>query len=376
MHLPPSPPTSAQDSSDDAISTVDLSDERKPHDPQVIKSRIIDEARKVLLAEADAIAAMADRLQTSQASADGYHEAVYLLFRCVESGGKIIVTGVGKSGKIGQKMVASLQSLGSCAAYLDPVEAMHGDFGLVAPNDAVVALSNSGNTEELLRILPGLKHRRVPLIAICGQETSQLAKAADAWVDAFVATEACDYVPAPTNSTTLALAIGDAIALSLSQLRAFTAQGFAMNHPGGSLGRRLLLKVKDCMFTPRDIPMVAQDATLQHVMRENSTHHKIGAVLVVDKDRDLAKKRHHSHHKLIGIITNSDIRKALELNEGMFSLRARDIMTTSPLVADLEDMAIDAKSTIDEKNVSALPVLDTNDLVKGLVTLHQLQELF
>ncbi len=185
---------------------------------------IIDNASNILIEEALSISEAAQRLKSNTESRDGYHQAIYLMFKSLDAGGKVIVTGVGKSGKIGEKIVATMLSTGTCATFLHPVEALHGDLGTVQPNDDVLALSFSGNTEELLMLLPSLKHRNIPVIGLGGNSKSKLARECAAWIDGYVKREAGD-IPAPTSSTTLTLALGDALALTLAKLRTFTTDG-------------------------------------------------------------------------------------------------------------------------------------------------------
>lgn len=386
---------------------------------------IIQHAAKVLLDEARALQECAERLQRSDASRKGYRQAIQLMNAALESGGKIVVTGVGKSGKIAEKIVATMLSTGTHATFLHPVEAMHGDLGVVGEKDVVLALSFSGNTEELMRMVPSLNHRGVPIIGLSGNPKSQLAKCCQAWIDGFVAHEVCPDVPAPTSSTTLALALGDAIALSLARQRQFTKHGFALNHPGGSLGRRLLLKVKDVMVPVDQVASVLADASLDVVIMEMTRYPKCGGVVVLrrlspklatagdgedenlltppsssatsDEDQSYPMTANNAVHALddtlsvgaediLGIITHSNIHHVLKTaaRDSIFDICARDVMTCVPVVCSVDDLASEAMKIMVENNpknveLPLLPVIDPKNPQepwRGVVTLKDLQELF
>ncbi|KAG0175413.1 hypothetical protein DFQ28_000059 [Apophysomyces sp. BC1034] len=356
---------------------------------------IIAGASSVLREEAQALYDAAQRLEVNPASRDGYQQAIYYMFRALDAGGKIVVTGVGKSGKIGEKMVATMLSTGTCATFLHPVEALHGDLGAVQPKDVVLALSYSGNTEELLMLLPSLRHRNVPVIGMGGNPKSKLARECAAWLDGGVAREAGGgEIPAPTTSTTLALALGDALALTLAKLRFFTTAGFAMNHPGGSLGRRLLLKVEDCMVPVNKVASVGPKDSLDVVIMEMTKHPKGAGVIVLGEDcgmsppsppassassSDEDMTQEGPNGEVIGIITHGDIRHVLKSKrEGIFHIRALDIMTGDPEVCSVDDLAADAmrRMTHNQNELSLLPVIDKDKQLKGVVTLKDLQELF
>ncbi|RUS18328.1 KpsF/GutQ family protein [Endogone sp. FLAS-F59071] len=345
--------------------------------------QILSEAARILHQEANALVEAAERLQNDDHD-NGYRKAVYHLYRTIDQGGKIVVTGVGKSGKIGEKITVTFQSTGSCAVFLHPVEALHGDLGVIGPKDTVLALSFSGNTEEILRLLPSLKHRGIPIIGLCGNAKSKLARECDALVDAYVKSEACAHIPAPTTSTTLALAFGDALALTLCQLRGFTKEHFALNHPGGSLGRKLLLKVKDVMIRNAEIPTVEPTATFDVVIAESTKKPRCGAVLVMEPVSPQpgvpAPSDKHTNAKIVGIITNGDIRRAMAFREGIFQLQARNVMSCDLITCSNEDMASEAKRLMEERpggdTISVLPVIDKNNRWKGVVTLRDLEDLF
>ncbi|KAI9272713.1 hypothetical protein BDA99DRAFT_499043 [Phascolomyces articulosus] len=393
-------------------------------------NHILDSAN-VLMDEARVLNDCAQRLFSNETSRQGYQKAIDLMLSSLECGGKIVVTGVGKSGKISEKIVATMLSTGTSAVFLHPVEAMHGDLGAVHPDDVVLALSYSGNTEELMRIVPSLNHRGVPIIGLGGNAKSQLAKASAAWIDAYVQREASE-IPAPTSSTTLALALGDAIALTLAKQRKFTTHGFALNHPGGSLGRRLLLKVKECMVPAQKVAAVSADASLDVVIMEMTRHPKGGGVVVLqsfsgtknpngistisadieqepsppssaastDDTTTIASNEEEdgvdhgpgvsvastTENSVLGVITHSNIHRILKTaaRESVFDIRACDIMTPEPIVCSTEELATDALRMMVEKNplgkeLPLLPVIDGKDkrgTWSGVVTLKDLQELF
>lgn len=380
----------------------------------------VTDSANVLMEEACALHACAERLLTaSSAARRGYEQAIELMLQTLRQNGKIIVTGVGKSGKISEKIVATMLSTGTPATFLHPVEAMHGDLGVVDDKDVVLALSFSGNTEELMRIVPSLNHRGVPIIGLGGNDKSQLAKCSAAWIDGFVAQEASD-IPAPTSSTTLALALGDAIALTLAKYRSFTRNDFALNHPGGSLGRRLLLKIKDCMIPASKVATVTESASLDRVILEMTRHPKGGGVIVLRQDNTTAAEaadvagqqpidglltppsssasseqgsasaivvnddEENLTGRVVGVITHENIHRILKTaaRETIFDITASNIMTRNPVVCSVEDLATDAMNTMVPKDSSKdtelplLPVVDENRIWRGVVTLKDLQELF
>ncbi|MGZ3707823.1 MAG: KpsF/GutQ family sugar-phosphate isomerase, partial [Bdellovibrionota bacterium] len=281
--------------------------------------------------------------------------------------GKIVVTGVGKSGKVGQKIAATLSSTGSFAVFLHPTEGLHGDLGLVSSRDVIVAISYTGNTEELVRLLPSLKSLRVPIIAISGNRSSALAEQCDAMIDAYVEAEACPHNLAPTTSTTLTLALGDAMAMALMQLRGFDAKSFALNHPGGSLGRRLNLKVSDVMQRGEAVATVTADASMDDVIMA-LTRKMQGGVLVVDGP------------KLLGLITEGDVRRALKHREKFFTMKASQIMTSKPITTTPETLAHSALALMENRptEISILAVVETpgSDHWAGIVRVHDLVKAF
>ena len=320
----------------------------------------IEEVKRVLLLEGQSILACARRLET-ETNRRKVDEALKLLHQALDRDGKIVVMGVGKSGKIGQKIAATMCSTGSLAIYLHPTEGLHGDLGLVSSKDVVLALSYTGNTDELVRLLPSIRSLRVPVIAIGGNEQSRLAEQCDVWIDAAVEQEACPHGLAPTSSTTLALAIGDALAVALMQLRGFDAEAFALNHPGGALGKRLHLKVSDIMHKGDALAIVSPDASVDQVL-VLATQKRLGAVLVLESG------------KLAGIVTDGDIRRALTHREKFFSFKARDVMTRDPSTAKPEMMAQQALELMENRpyQISVLPVISGDGQCVGLIRLHDL----
>ncbi|ORX93912.1 KpsF/GutQ family protein [Basidiobolus meristosporus CBS 931.73] len=325
---------------------------------------IVGEAVRVLSHEGNAVLECAERVAKDNVT---FGRAISLLQRSLDKGGKIVVTGVGKSGKIAQKITATLQSTGSVAVFLHPTEALHGDLGLVQDRDVVLALSYTGNTEELLRVIPSFKKRGVRLVGLGGNRGSLLAKACDAWIDGYVKDEACPDIPAPTSSTTVALALGDAIAMTLMKLRVFSAEQFALNHPGGSLGKRLTLKVKDIMYGFGEVSSVSQDTSMAEVLAL-SMKKRCGAILVLDESGDA----------IIGVIHDDDIGRSLEFREQFFQLQAKHVMVPDPISCCSEDMAEEALRIFQEhsNSIRVLPVLDSLHKPQGLITAEQLAKTF
>ncbi|MBX3292813.1 MAG: KpsF/GutQ family sugar-phosphate isomerase [Acidobacteria bacterium] len=313
----------------------------------------VQEFAEILRIEAEAIELVRSRLDAVSISA-----ALDSILRCR---GKVIVTGVGKSGIIADKIAQTLTSTGTMSVYVHPSDALHGGLGVVAEDDVVIALSNSGETEELLALLPALKRRGSALIAIVGNMDSTLARSADVVLDAAVSEEACPLNLAPTASTTVALAIGDALAMTLMKARGLTPEDFAANHPAGRLGKRLTLRVADLMHQS---PNVEADTTWLEVVRAISDH-ALGAVNVVSKDG-----------KLVGIVTDGDLRRAIERSgdKGLVGLKASDMMTASPITAAPEMLAFDALKVMEDRpsQISVLPVVDYGNSCVGLIRLHDI----
>ncbi len=316
----------------------------------------------MLETEAEGLRAFTERVR--QDSTRTLEKAVQMLSMSLQQGGKIVVTGLGKSGKIGQKTAATFCSTGSLAVYLHPTEGLHGDLGVVSEKDCVLAFSQTGNTEDILNLLPALRERGVKVIAVAGKAQSRLAQAADLWIDSSIPQEACPHQLAPTTSTTLALAIGDALAVALMQVRGFDEQSFARNHPGGALGRRLTLKVSDCMHSGSSVGTVTPDTAMDEVVHA-ATRSPLGGVLVTEGLR------------LVGLITDGDIRRALSHREKFFSLKASDIMTRQPITVLADQLATQALSQMEnrERPLGVLPVVNTEGHWRGLVRIHDLVQL-
>lgn len=314
----------------------------------------------VLKTEKKAIEDSIQNFETGQGNSE-IQEALQELLSCTSRGGKIFIVGVGKSGKVGSKIAATMSSTGTPAIFVHPTEALHGDLGVVTPQDCILAISQTGNSEEILKLVPFFERKRVPLISICGNKNSKLAEKSKVMINSSVSEEACPYNLAPTSSTTLVLAIGDAIAIALMKAKGFTAEDFAKNHPAGSLGRRLQLSVADLMHKLENCPVVSPLAKMDEVL-EGSTKKKLGAVLVIDQG------------ELKGIITDGDIRRALSLREKFFELNAGQAMTKKPISVSANSLAYDALRLMEEREsqISVLPVIDENQKPVGLLRIHDL----
>ncbi len=317
-------------------------------------SQVVD----LLRAESEAIAKAATRLRP-----DEIDRVMILLAGCK---GKIVLLGVGKSGIIAQKVAATMISSGTAAVHLHPSDALHGGLGVVSADDVVLLLSNSGETDELLQLLPYLKRRQVPLVAIVGNLKSTIAKRADAVLDASVDQEACPLNLAPTTSTTVALAIGDALAMALMSARGLTEDDFAHNHPAGQLGKRLTLRVADLMHAGTGNPTISADAAWMEIIT-TITHFGLGAVNVIDREG-----------RLEGIITDGDLRRSLQrissADLAFANIRCDDLMTRDPIVANAEMLAFDALRLMEDRpsQINVLPVVDGQGLCIGLVRLHDI----
>ncbi len=320
--------------------------------PSVDSPRILALARDVLHTEARAITALSDRLGSE------FVAAVDLMLRC---GGRVVVSGIGKSGHVARKLAATLASTGTPAFFVHPAEAAHGDLGMIAADDVVVMLSNSGETDELVRLTPHLKLRGARLIALTGNDDSSLAKAADVHLDAAVDAEACPLGVAPTASTTAALALGDALALALLDARGFSIEDFARSHPGGSLGRRLLTRVSDVMRTGNAVPRVRDDATLAAAIVEMSGK-GMGMTVVVDGDDRVA-----------GILTDGDLRRALTRGSDIMQGGVAALMTRSPRTIEAGRLAADCAVVMETPpKVMQLVVVDAQRRLAGAVHMHDL----
>ncbi|HXZ53933.1 MAG TPA: KpsF/GutQ family sugar-phosphate isomerase [Burkholderiales bacterium] len=305
-------------------------------------------ARSVLAIEADAVKALASRLD------ERFLDAVGLILACR---GRVVVTGVGKSGHIARKIASTMASTGTPAFFLHAAEASHGDLGMITRDDVVLALSNSGQTDELLTIIPLIKRQGAKLVAVTGNADSELAREADVHLEARVAQEACSLNLAPTASTTAALALGDALAVVLLDARGFDEQAFARAHPGGALGRRLLTHVSDVMRTGDDIPSVPETASFFDVLLEMSKK-GMGMAAMVD-----------SRRKALGIFTDGDLRRTLERNPDPRTLKAADIMKRGPRTISPNKLAAEAAELMERHKISQLLVVsDAGELVGALNT--------
>lgn len=287
--------------------------------------------------------------------------ALKVLLECSIRGGKIFVVGVGKSGKVGSKIAATLSSTGSPAIFVHPTEALHGDLGVVTSQDCILAISQTGNTEEILKLIPFFERKRVSIISICGNKASKLAEKSKFMISSAVSEEACPYNLAPTSSTTLVLAIGDAIAISLMKAKGFSAEDFAKNHPAGSLGRRLQLNAEDLMHKLEACAVVSASAPMDEVL-DSATRKKLGAVLVIENE------------KLLGIITDGDLRRSLSLREKFFQLNANQVMTKNPTCVGSKTLAYDALRLMEERQsqINVLPVVNSAGAPVGLLRIHDL----
>jgi arabinose-5-phosphate isomerase len=313
---------------------------------------IIDTAKKVLKIEADAVYALTDRLNSD------FEKAVELIF---QSKGRVVVTGMGKSGLVGKKIAATLASTGTPAFFLHPAEASHGDLGMVTSDDVIIAISNSGETEELVGLIPFLKRFNASLISMTGNPDSTLSKAADVMLDISVKEEACPLGIVPTASTAATMAMGDAIAVALLTKRGFREEDFAFFHPGGSLGRKLFTKVKDLMHSGSDLPTVLYDAPL------------INAVIVISSKRLGVTIVNDSDTRFLGIITDGDVRRGIEKwGKAFFDMKAGEVMTKNPKTISEDELAAKALSIMERHSITSLVVPDAEGKAKGIIHLHDI----
>jgi arabinose-5-phosphate isomerase len=308
-------------------------------------------AREVLQLEANEIEALSQRLDQK------FTDAVELILRCQ---GRVVVSGMGKSGHIGGKIASTFASTGTPAFFMHPAEASHGDLGMIMAGDIVIALSNSGESDEILAILPPLKRLGAHIIAITGNDHSSLAKAADIHLSANVSKEACPLGLAPTSSTTVTLALGDALALCVLDQREFTAEDFARSHPGGSLGRRLLVHVADVMRKGEHTPKVKAGATLSEGLLEMSRK-GLGLTAIIDAE-----------HKPIGIFTDGDLRRAFERQVNVATASMAEVMHTQPLTIQQDKLAIEAVEIMEQHKINGLLVVDDAGLLVGALNMHDL----
>jgi len=312
---------------------------------------VIEIGKRVIRIEANAVAELEDRID------ENFAEVVDLI---LGSTGRVVITGVGKSGIIARKIVATMNSTGTPALYLHPADAVHGDLGVVRKEDVVICISKSGDTVEVLRLIPIFKRIGVPVISMVGNLNSQLVRLSDYVLNVSVKEEACPYNLAPTASTTATLAMGDALAIALLEKRNFTVENFALFHPGGNLGKRLLLKVEELMVSGKDVPIVRTSTPMKETIIE-MTSKRLGATCVVD-----------DNGKLVGIITDGDLRRLLQRTENVFGLTAGEVMTRNPKTIKKDALAVVALQEMEHYNITQLVVIDDERFPIGMIHIHDL----
>jgi len=319
---------------------------------------LLETARKVIRIEAEEIGRLEERI------GDEFLEAVKAIVKCIERGGKVIITGIGKSGLVGKKLAATMNSTGTTAFFMHPVEAVHGDLGMVSARDVVIAISKSGNSEELAALLPTFRRLGNRIVAITGNASSELARESDFVLDVAVRQEACPYGLAPTASTSCAVAMADALAISIFVVRGLKPEDFAFHHPGGSLGKRLLLKVRDIMHTGEEIPLVREDATMREALME-IIEKRLGVTGVVN-DRG----------KLVGIITDGDIKRILMGHpdvKDIREIRVGTVMTRNPRTIEADALVARAIQRMEEdprRLITCLMIVDDQGYPIGIVHMH------
>ena len=313
--------------------------------------KALDLARQVLRIEADAVLALADRIDGA------FLHALSLILNCH---GRVIVCGIGKSGHIGRKIASTLASTGTPAFFVHPAEASHGDLGMITAQDVVITISNSGESMEVLNIVPSIKRQGAKLIAITGKPESTLARDADAHLDAAVAQEACPLNLAPTASTTAVLALGDALAVALLDARGFGAEDFARSHPGGALGRRLLIRMHDVMRTGDAVPIVGPDTSIAEAAREISRC-GVGMTVVITPEQ-----------QVIGVFTDGDLRRAIVGKRDLSALTVSDVMTHNPRLITSEKLTAEAVEMMEKFKINQIPVVDQNGRLIGALNMHDL----
>jgi arabinose-5-phosphate isomerase len=313
--------------------------------------RLLSTARNTIRLEAESVSALLDRLDAA------FITACQTMLNCT---GRVVVMGMGKSGHIAHKIAATLASTGTPAYFVHPAEASHGDIGMVTRDDVVMALSNSGTTLEMLALLPILKRKGVKLIALTGNPKSELARAADAHLDVSVAAEACPLGLAPTTSTTVALVMGDALAMALLDARGFTAEDFAFSHPGGNLGRRLLLRVEDIMHSGSAIPSVFENTSISKALLE-ITAKKLGMTTVRDASDNIS-----------GVFTDGDLRRVLDRGVDLHRTSVREVMTGRFKSIAGNSLASEAARLMQDNEIYSLVVLDQQHALAGIITMHDL----
>jgi arabinose-5-phosphate isomerase len=311
----------------------------------------LDAGRRVLGIEARAVQALVQRLD------GGFTQSVDLLYQCK---GKVVVSGMGKSGLIGQKIAATMASTGTPSFFLHPAEGLHGDLGMLARRDVLIAISNSGETQEILQLLPFMERMGIPVVAIVGRMSSTLAKNSTVALDVSVAEEACPMGLAPTASTTATLAMGDALAVALLEKRGFKEQDFAQFHPGGTLGRRLLVKVRDLMHSGQDVPQVEEMVLASVAILEMSAK-KLGMTTVVDRAG-----------ALLGVITDGDLRRFVQQGGDFSKINAGSLASRRPKLIGPDELAAKAVEMMERFSITTLVVADSAKRIVGVVHLHDL----
>jgi arabinose-5-phosphate isomerase len=325
--------------------------EHAKHSLSAADLRAIALAQETCSIEAAAVLGLKDRIGVN------FAKAVAMILAL---NGRVVVMGMGKSGHIGRKIAATLASTGTPAMFVHPAEASHGDLGMVTSADLVLAISNSGESQEMAAILPTLKRLGTPVVAMAGNANSTMARHANLWLDTAVAKEACPLNLAPTASTTAQLAMGDALAVALLDARGFRAEDFARSHPGGALGRKLLTHVRDVMRTGDAVPSVAQDASFSELMREMS-HKGLGATAVVD-----------AQQHIVGIFTDGDLRRMVELGADLRTKTAREVMHHSPCTITAQSLAVDAADLMERKRITSVLVVDEHGNLCGALNSNDL----
>ena len=311
----------------------------------------IEKAKEVIRVEAEAVAALSSRIDGT------FVEAVELMFECK---GRVIVTGVGKSGLVARKIAATLASTGTAAFFIHAAEGLHGDLGVVREEDVILMVSKSGETNEITALIPQLKNIGVKLITITGTLDTSLTRVSDIVLDASVKEEACPHDLAPTASSTAALVLGDALAVALLDRRGFTMEDFASIHPGGNLGKKLLTRIKDLMYTGEQLPIMKEDSLFKDVILEMNRK-RFGAVCIVD-----------DNGKLKGIITEGDLRREIEKGEAILQSKASLIMSTNPKVVSDQTLAVEALAILEEHNILQIITVDEEQKPIGMIHLHDL----
>jgi arabinose-5-phosphate isomerase len=313
---------------------------------------ILDVAKKVLQSEAEAVLALTDKLDSS------FETAIDIIY---DSKGRVVVTGMGKSGLVGKKIAATLASTGTPSFFMHPAEASHGDLGMVTADDVIIAISNSGETDEIVGLIPFLKRFNVKLVSLTGDAGSTLAKASDVTLDISVREEACPLGIVPTASTTATLAMGDAIAVSLLTKRGFKEEDFALFHPSGSLGKKLFIRVKDIMHSGDSLPVTSPDASLAEAVMEISSK-RLGTTVISDQKR-----------LILGVITDGDVRRGIEKwGKSFFDMRAREVMTINPKAVGENELAAKALNIMEKHSITSLVVTDEENRIIGVIHLHDI----